>query len=272
MKITKSKQKGMEMETRAFNYLETIHGNHFIHAGKSDSTQPDIIAKNDNYSYGIEVKAPQARGGQFVIRFKNGNLKLSPYNKAWGENYSKTLTLISTEIMNLINPNDLRESKQKLNLSKYKSLMYSWIINHYQICNKYIITNTQEDGRGRFILFPVDKIPQYFTCQVNLRHKKSGSSPLGKTFENMDKIKAYLNKHHIFDNNFSFIKSNDKKRTYLVPKQNTKLEQNIYIPDITKSKDGFVNKVPNKKGLYEIRKLSNTSNLTLLFGIKLKIS
>lgn len=223
----------------------------FEGTGKSDSTQSDIkVLKNKSLLFFIECKMNVAQSGQFVLLPKDTHFIYSPGNEFEINEFSQV-------ILNYINDNfELYKNvgTASLDIPLSKEIFNSWIINHYKSKNaKYIITSYNSLG----LIFPIEKLGDYFNVTANFRIKGSGSSSLPTSHSNA--VSNFFSQK--YGSSYSRMYTNGNK--YLV-------ECSTRIPDKTEfsldSTRYFIREQGNNT--YEIRKLSNTRNANVIFSAK----
>lgn len=244
---------GELFELKCYKYLKNKYTSEkvkFLHKGGMDSTESDIaVFKDKLLSFYVEAKDPIAQSGQFV---------LIPNNEAKTFTFSKNNRSLPNEMTNIIikymNNNfnkfvNAGTAGEKLNIDN--SVFSNWIIKHYENKNvKYIISYNQN-----FIIFPIRKFAEYFIITGNYRIKKSGSGTPAK--KDIDIIKDYIKSVYS-----SAIFSQEGKKLFVsisTPINKNKFNNGKYTYYLSKQ----------KSNLYEIRKLSNTHNMNVIFSIKL---
>lgn len=243
-----------QFEEKCFSYLEKNFSNDkisFKRIGGHDSTKSDILcSKNNTALYYIDAKMPKAQSGQFVL-FPDMHKKRFIFSDK-----SKSNEKYAQPIIEYLNQNfeDYKKPSTKKIMCD-KSLFSRWIIKHYKEERKveYIITQGEED---QYIIFPIEKLDDYFSINAVYRIKKSGSSnPSPKDRNELDSIlqdKGYVN----------YSISERDKYTYAV------------IPDLDKSElIGKEHTFRFKKVIdneYKVTRLSNTYNANVIFSIILR--
>lgn len=241
-------------EKECYQYLKNVFGQdaEFIHHGGSDSTISDIQVRTKNgQSFWIECKSPQAQSGQFVAIPKDGRFYFSERNKSVPNE-------ISEFIINIMNRDFYKYSNAGtagIGLDINSDIFAYWIKNMYKKKGvKYFITHSTT---GKYVILPLDDISRYYSIGATFRAKKSGSSNVAKSSQEMvaQKIVESLNV------SASQIEYGVKMRVdspLIADKQ--KIEINGYVYMFSKTPDGC----------FIIRRLSNTNNLNVIFSISLK--
>ncbi len=242
-------------ENQCCKYLLKKYGKYadFILKGGMNSSVSDIaVIKNGFICYYIEVKMNVAQSGQFVlIPDKTSNSFIfSPRNRSKPNHITKYII----EYMN----SDFKKyenagtSGQIINLSS--NLFSEWIVSYYKSKSvKYIISSFS----GNYIIFPVEKFSTYFNITAKYRIKKSGSQNITK--KDIDPVKNILSK--IYQDKISFSEKNKKLFAYILENVNS-----LYFS--VNSYNYYLSAKENN--LYEIRKLSTTRNMNVIFTITSK--
>lgn len=241
-------------EKECYQYLRNTFGQdaEFIHHGGSDSTISDIQVRTKNgQSFWIECKSPQAQSGQFVAIPKDGRFYFSERNKSLPNE-------ISEFIINIMNRDFYKYSNAGtagIGLDINSDIFAYWIKNMYKNKGvKYFITHSTT---GKYVILPLDDISRYYSIGATFRAKKSGSSNVAKSSQEMvaQRIVESLNV------SASQIEYGVKMRVdspLIADKQ--KIEINGYVYMFSKTPDGC----------FVIRRLSNTNNLNVIFSVSLK--
>lgn len=244
---------GETFEIQCYEYLKSKYGNKFYHEGGMDSTKSDIaFVKNNQIVFYIEVKDSKAQSGQFVLLpdCEREQFNFSPQNKS----IPNEMTDI---IINHMNKNFARfnnSGTSGVNIDIKPEVFSSWVISYYKCKNvKYIISY-----KNGYVIFPIEKFDKYFCITARYRIKKSGSSsPAKKDISILQKLikEKYSSADFLLENNKLF----------------TRISENITNNKFTLGSYSyyFSEKEP---GLYEIRRLSNTYNMNVIFSIQLQSS
>lgn len=235
-------KKWQKFELSCFNYLKSKYMNkNFEYYGQSNSYESDIKVKKANREYFIEVKMCPSQAGQFVLTYDNCfNYSINNRNK---------ISPMISMIIDYINSIDYKNiyNNMPIIFTNCENIFSDHIINVYNQKNvKFLITNNYK-------IFSLKDIKKYFNIKGILRKKKSGSSSITKKYSNI--IIDYLK-----NNNYNDIIYNNKK---IIVKTNKPMD---------KFSIGENNFIFSKKdeNAYEIRKLSNTNNYTVIFTLTLK--
>lgn len=243
---------GEQFEIDCYNYLLSKYGPIFMRQGGMDSTTSDIaVIKNNRTNFYIEAKSPEAQSGQFVLLpdEENERFVFSPRNHS--EPNDMTDIIINYMNEDFYKFNNAGTAGAALNIDT--RIFADWIINHYENRNvKYVISNYPGQG---FVIFPIRKFSEYFSINATYRIKKSGSSEPSKKDLNIvvDLFKkAYPS---------SSFESDGKKLFVSISSQ---VSQNKFVLD---KYTYYLS--PQSENYYEIRKLSNTNNMNVIFSISL---
>lgn len=232
-------------EEECVEYLKEKYGNFFELKGEADSTVSDILFFDKRKKFYIEAKMSIAQCGQFVLlpNLKEKKFVYSSKNKTFENEYAEEIE----KFMNKRFDEFYNSGTSGKELEISKSIFYNWIINYYK--NKgveYFITK----DKNKFIIFHIDKFPNYFDVIAKYREKKSGSSKFtNSNKEDFEEAIKSLGIEYSFDgldiisdSDLNDLKIRGNKYNYLLKKNNRK---------------------------YIIRKLSNTRNANVIFSIKL---
>ena len=247
---------GELFEIKCYEYLKTAYSGKkviFQREGSMDSTKSDIaVIKNGNLDYFIEVKESLAQSGQFVLIPSEVNKKFSFSPRNRSEQNDMTKIIIGYMNQNFERFKGAGTAGKMLDIDS--SVFADWIIGHYKERNvRYVISYSND-----FVILPVEKFSEYFDITAKYRIKKSGSNkpsakdvPLIKEMvANMYSDAEFISKENKLYVSFSHDIVQDKfkigKYTYFLSKQDL--------------------------GYYEIRRLSNTCNMNVIFSIRLKKS
>lgn len=238
-----------EFEDKCYNYLVTKYSNErtrFEQDGKSNSTIPDIkLIKNDEFSCYIEVKMNHAQSGQFVVLpvAENDFFVFSPKNKTEENEYTHLIINHMNKNFNMFNDAGTTGADLKLD----QNVFSKWIIDKYKSQNvKYIIT----ENNNEMVLIPIEKFGEYFNISAKYRIKKSGSSEPAKS--KLIVLSNYL------EDEFSTVPRIENKKKLFVTNSN-----------LIGTEFGFKNDHYLINEHLEVRKLSKTYNMNVIFSINL---
>lgn len=245
---------GEAFEIKCYEYLKNTYSSNsikFHREGGMDSTKSDIsVYKNGNLQFYIEAKDASAQSGQFVLLPDESTQTFifSPKNKS-SEN---EMTDFMIQFMNsdFERFNNAGTSGEKLNIGN--KIFSDWIINHYKSKNvKYVISK----GRN-FVILPLEKFNEYFNIKASFRIKKSGSGEPAK--RDIPAVKK------LFSENYPSAKYQEKgKKLFISTTEPISIDRFImgkYTYYLSRQDDG----------IFEIRRLSNTYNMNVIFSISLQ--
>lgn len=246
-------QPGEVFEKECYSYLEkeyTTEYVHFVRKGGMDSTKSDIaVFKSEKIDFYIEAKDSSAQSGQFVLlpNVDTETFEFSPRNRS----KPNVMTDIIIAYMNsdFHRFNHAGTAGQFLDLET--DVFSNWIIRHYQEKNvKYVISRGVD-----FVVFPIRKYHEYFNITATFRIKKSGSSsPAQKDIANI--------KQSIIDCYPSASFTQRQKKLYV-----TIAEQLTTNKFVLGKYTYYLSGQGHKE--YEVRKLSNTNNMNVIFSVNL---
>lgn len=244
---------GEQFELDCYEYLKNLYTTKettFCHEGGMDSTKSDIsVVKNGLLAFYIEVKDKSAQSGQFVLlpNKEKNQFVFSPRNTSQiDESVNIIINYMNNDFQRF---NNAETAGQKLDIDK--DVFITWVIQHYKDKNvKYLISFGKD-----YVILPIDKFGEYFDISANYRIKKSGSvEPAKKSFA---LIKQVIKEHYP---SATFYENGKKLFINLSEKI---INDRFIIGDNTYY---FSKKETNN---YEIKKLSNTYNMNVIFSIKL---
>lgn len=203
--------------------------------GGADSTVSDIIITTPSREkYYLEIKMPQAQSGQFVIEKEKTKYIFSKKIKYAQDKFQEKIIRIindSSDINNAVFSNDIVSGAIKA---------------HYERKNtKFFVTK-----KDKIIIIPIDEIDEYFDLGLVIRFKKSGSRNI--SHKDLDKFKNDEEFAERYEVEFK-----DDKIFFIGNFENKYILDGYYLSEIENNK-------------FQLKKLSNTKNLTILFVITLK--
>lgn len=240
-------------EIECTNYLNNYYGDYakFTHQGGANSTISDIFVEtNDSNAFYIEVKASKAQSGQFVLIPDNGKKKFvfSPRNKTETNDFTKMITEHMNSDFDCFN----NAGTVGQNLDIDNNIFGQWIVNYFKSKGvKYFITKDTD-----YIIFPTSKFETYFNITAKYRVKRSGSSEPSKKYQPI--VVAELQSEYGVNNAVA----KDKK---LFVTGNSSLNKVRFIMG-----DYEYYLAPKDESIYEVRQLSNTYNMNVIFSISLQ--
>lgn len=242
-----------QFEDNCFNFLNKSYGTkcNLRALGKSDSTQPDIRIQTLKSDFYIEVKEPNAQSGQFVLLPDADKQKFifSSRNKTVPNEFTDIITDYMNNDFNRFN--SAGTAGQSLDINK--NIFSHWIVNYYQSKGvKYFITKG-----SNYIIFPISKFEKYFEITAKYRIKRSGSTEPSKKYQ-LDVTNILKSKYEVIDTNV-----NGKK--LFVTGEDSLSKVRFMMGDY----EYYL--APKGRNIYEVRQLSNTYNMNVIFSISLKM-
>lgn len=282
--------KSTKFEISATEYLKEKFSSHasFEREGGSNSTSSDIHVNTTNRkNYYIEVKENKAQSGQFVLLSNTTTRKFefSLENESLENEYTKLIQehmndhfdyYYEPEKQMLAAKKQNREHTEKkyaaLFLENGPEIYFHWIIDYYKNKSvRFLIT-----GEKKFIIFPIEKLQDFFTVSAQYRIKRSGSSePSKKDFEKLNSIFSNQYSGKLIQREIEKKKNNKiikVNKFFLKLKNQSNKKKEHFLID---NRQYFINYISGNKILvdgaiyYELRKLSETYNANVIFSIKL---
>ncbi len=246
---------GEQFESEALKYLKNTYSNNCIDyklRNTADSTMSDIeVYLNGSLSFFIEVKDSSAQSGQFVLLADEEKKKFvfSPRNKST----ANEITELMVAYMNNDFDRFYSAGTSGASLDIDNTIFSSWIKNYYKAKKvSFVISRLNKS----FVILPLEKIDEYFDISAKYRIKKSGSSsPSQKYIQDIKKAfrKLYPSIQYKCENKKLYASIAEKLTV-------EKLFLDKYYYLLAKKDDGS----------YEIRQLSNTNNMNVIFSLKIK--
>lgn len=244
---------GEQFELRCYEYLKRHYKSKetdFLREGGMDSTKSDIaVIKNGKIDFYIEAKDASAQSGQFVL-LPDEEKEVFVFSP---RNHSKPNEMTDI-IINYMNNdfqhfNNAGTAGQTLNIDM--GVFADWIIEHYKEKNvKYVISCDRD-----YVIFPIRKFERYFNIIANYRIKKSGSGEPAK--KDIPAVKQII-------------------KSYYTTARFYQEEKKLFVDLSEKNdKDKFVMGnytyylSERNSDNYEVRRLSNTYNMNVIFSIEL---
>lgn len=244
---------GEQFELRCYEYLKKFYKTKetdFYHEGGMDSTKSDIATvKNGKIDFYIEAKDMSAQSGQFVL-LPDAERECFVFSP---RNHSKPNKMTDI-IINYMNSdfqrfNNAGTAGEALNIDT--GIFADWIVEYYKNKNvKYIISYNKD-----YVIFPIRKFEQYFNIFANYRIKKSGSgSPAKKDIPVVEElIREYYTTAQLY---------REDKKLFV------NISENIHKDKFTLGNYTYYLSERNTNN-YEVRRLSNTYNMNVIFSVKL---
>lgn len=244
---------GEQFELRCYEYLKKFYRTKetvFFHEGGMNSTKSDIAAiKNGRIDFYIEAKDALAQSGQFVLLpdEKKEGFVFSPRNHS----NPNEMTDIIIDYMNsdFRRFNNAGTAGQSLELDT--GVFADWIIEYYTDKNvKYVISFDRD-----YVIFPIRKFAQYFNITANYRIKKSGSKEPAK--RDIPAIKQMIEEY------YTTAKFSQEEKKLFVNISERVYKDRFVLGDYTY----YLSE--KNSGDYEVRRLSNTYHMNVIFSIEL---
>lgn len=245
---------GEKFELDCYEYLKERYGERgceFLRFGGSDSTRSDIaVIKNGEISFYIEAKDKESQSGQFVL-LPDEKRKIFVFSS---RNRSKpnglTDAVISYMNKDFQRFNDSGTAGENLDMDA--NIFSDWIVKYYEDKHVRYVISRNED----YVIFPIRRFKQYFQITASYRIKKSGSrSPAQKMIAIIEEEirRCYPLSEFIQDGKKLFVNTNGK-----IEKNKFRIGNYTYFLSDKQSREG-----------YEMRTLSNTYNMNVIFSIRL---
>ncbi len=242
-----------EFECECTQYLNEKYSNSkviFEHKGCADSTVPDIaVYKNGNLDFYVEAKMAGAQSGQFVL-FPNYTTRTFDFSE---RNYSEqnefTEIIISQMNDNFDYYCSAGTAGRDIDINQV--IFSRWIIGNYQRKGvKFVIS--KDIG---FVILPIEKFGEYFNISAKYRVKKSGSTSPAK--KDIQSIVQELKSQYKAD------------ETWI--EDGKLLVSGIGLAGLRFVLGDYTYYLSDTNGTnYEVRRLSNTNNMNVIFSISLK--
>lgn len=244
---------GEAFEIECYNYLQKKYGDRFYREGGMDSTKSDIaVIKNNRIAFYIEAKDTAAQSGQFVLLPDEDTetFVFSPRNKS--EPNEMTDIIIDYMNRDFDRFNSAGTAGESLDIDS--DIFSNWIIQHYIDKDvKYVISY----GKG-YVILPIDKFDEYFDVSAKYRIKKSGSGEPAKR-----DIPIVI---RTISNTYPSAEFYEHGKKLFVNIQNRISVQRFTLGNFTY----YLSE--QDTNTYEVRRLSNTYNMNVIFSIQLRRS
>lgn len=245
----------VDFERKCYEYLQDNYGKlngsvRFVWEGNSVSTRSDILVEGEQGSFYVEVKSPEAQSGQFVLfpDTVNSEFVFSPQNKSVKNEFVDAIM----EHMNTEFDAYANAGKDGRNINLDPEIFYEWVTNYYMSKNVRFIMSSFE---GRPVIVPVDKLRDYFDTSATYRIKKSGSSKPAEKSQKplLQLIQEKFDAPGFVDGKKLFVTSDEDLHEQ-------KFMYEDYEYQFSKRKERGAN-------IYEVRRLSNTHNMNVIFKL-----
>ncbi len=246
-------KRGEKFEIRCYEYLKQMYRTKetdFYREGGMDSTKSDIAAiKNGKVDFYIEAKDTYAQSGQFVLLpdEETETFIFSPKNQS----EPNEMTDIIIDYMNndFHRFNNAGTAGQQLDINT--DIFADWIIEHYKDKNvKYVISCNQD-----FVVLPIRKFEQYFDIVAKYRIKKSGSTEPAQ--RDIPVVKQTIRDY------YKTARFSQKGKKLYVDISERLRDDKFILGNYTY----YLSE--QSVGDFEVRRLSNTYNMNVIFSIEL---
>lgn len=224
----------------------------FTLEGGSNSTVSDILVETvGGKKFYIEVKQPQSQSGQFVLlpNIHDKKFVFSSLNKTKPNEATNTII----EHMNNSFESFSKAGTGGRSLDIDSKVFDQWVMDYYTSKGvKYFITKGVD-----YIIFPTNKLASYYDVTAKYRVKRSGSSQPSSKYRSL--VISELSSNYgagnvVTEGSRVFLKNVVKN----VDK--TRFQLGDYEYYFASKNDGY----------YEVRQLSKTFNMNVIFGMSLK--
>lgn len=224
--------------------------------GGHNSRESDIqIFAGDGSSFFVETKMPKSQTSQFVLDVQDTGIFFSENNLSKKNWYSlKILKFLNNKF------NDISEIRcfgpQVLDVPKKVS--FGYIKKDFK--EKGIKFVVSRDKSNNFVVIPIERLDWFFDVKCILRRKKSGSRKLSEKYsEDFEKsVMSNLNVRILKEGNRYFVVSEEPIS-----------RGNCYIDSVGHSDIRYFLS-QKSENVYEIRILSNTNNINVIFSLDRK--
>ncbi len=242
--------------------------------GDRDSTATDIrVLVRGDCKFSIEAKKYGSQCGQFVV------LEDQARRRFYFSQRNKTKETPETKkIIEYMNRNYERYSNAGTagvsldGMPGSPKIFYNWVAGKYANSGvKLMITGLANEGR--FQVFPLKRIADYFAISATYRSKPSGSSSLpAKEHQRVrnylaDRLDKYEARYHSRDGKLLVITVREIKPVFF------SIQETRYkFSDEIKTVSGDMRALMCAPGeyIYEIRRLSNTKNANVIFTLDIR--
>ena len=256
-----------ELENRCYEYLRHMYGdnNSIEPYVKSDSTKADIkVEPAASDEFFVEVKAGDSQCCQFVL-FPNEDTESFDFSKRNKVPLSDNCKRIIA-YMDGLYKKYYKVGKKGIPVEIDSSTLYGLVQDFYSVKKvKFFMTEGTD-----ILIFPSSSFSDYFTIEAFYRRKTSGSAEPNESNNNAE-IMQGLNEEGI-SGTIEYKSVGGKIRCFLhsdtyIHKRKMMCEEHTY-----QFKDNNYSKIlsKSKKYVFEVRRLSNTSNPNIICQLSLK--
>ncbi|MBR3844492.1 MAG: hypothetical protein IKM39_03180 [Clostridia bacterium] len=256
-----------ELENKCYKYLQQIYGgkNSIEPFGKSDSTKADIkIVTESKQEFFVEVKAGNSQCCQFVL-FPNEDTKQFDFSKRnkvpLSDNCKKIIAYMNGRYKTY-----QKVGKNGIPVNVDSSVLYGLVHDFYSSKNvKFFMTEGTD-----IIIFPSKSFSKYFDIEAFYRRKTSGSSEPNETTNATEIAQGLLEEGIVGTIEYKCV--GQKTRCFLHTNLNLHKQKMICTDYTYQFKDNQYSKKVHKqnKNVFEVRRLSNTSNPNVICQLSLK--
>ena len=255
-----------ELENKCFEHVKSSFGHAAVIEayGKADSTKADIRVAAPSGDFFVEVKAKSSQCCQFVLfpDDETGSFEFSDRNKV-------PLTPSCQKIIDHMNQNYdkySRVGKKPIPINVESSVFYGLVDEFYSAKNvKCFMTEGEE-----IMIFPAAKFPEYFEIAGFYRRKNSGSSEPNEAKNHAEIIQGLAD--YGIEGDVVYQSVSGKIRCLL--HTDAKLDgQRMMCDEYTyqfKDNPHSQKVTKQKQHVFEVRRLSNTSNPNVICQLTLK--
>lgn len=241
-------------ELECTEYLSRTYGQfaRFQHQGGADSTVPDILVETcRGERFYMEAKHSPAQCGQFVLLpdLKKGRFTYSERNAKLPN--APVYAIMAHMDRDFDAFREAGTAGKAIHLPDEQQLFARWIVETYgEKGVRFFIANGG-------VIFPLEKVADYFTISATYRIKRSGSTNVGQ--KHRPAVAEYIRNHYA-----SVVTELYPEGTKLFVRARQDLHDRRFLL-------GDYEYMFSRRGeAYEIRRLSNTYNANVIFSVHLK--
>lgn len=256
-----------ELENRCYEYLKQKYGKFasIEPFGKADSSKADIkISTKSSGEFFVEVKASNSQCCQFVL-FPNEDTEQFDFSRQNRVPLSENCKAIIS-YMNERYKTYCKVGKKGIPVSVDCSVLYGLVNDFYSEKNvKFFIT----EG-NTLILFPIEKFSDFFDIKAFYRRKTSGSSEPNESNNNKEIAQGMSTQNLV--GTIEYKKVGGKTRCFLHTDADLHKKRLECVEHTYQFKDNNYSKAITKRysNVFEVRRLSNTSNPNVICQLSLK--
>lgn len=257
-----------KFEKECYDYLKQAYQrtqNTITSFGKSDSNKPDIEIATPKQTFYVEVKSDQAQCCQFVL-FPNENTKSFDFscgNKcSQGNNCSSII-----EYMNKHYNKYCGVGSAGIPIDVDKSILYGLVADfHIEKNVRFFMTKND-----KYLIFPLESFSNYFDIHAYYRRKPSGSSEPNQNSNNAEILSGLQQERIQGTLTYRQTKPN-KTRCFIDTPQYLHAQRMLCDEYTYQFKENSYSKAISlhENQVFEVRRLSNTSNPNVICQLTLK--